>query len=57
MLVEEVPILLYDNSTLSDDDISGDYSLSVRFLDAKALGLAVTTVFGRADALFVSEEL
>jgi hypothetical protein len=44
-------------ATLSYDDIAGKHGLAVCTLHAKTLRLAVTTVFGRTYALFVSKEL
>jgi hypothetical protein len=44
-------------AALSDDDVASQNGLAVSTLYAKALGLAVTTVFGRTYALFVSKEL
>jgi hypothetical protein len=44
-------------AALSDDDVAGKNRLTVSTLYAKALGFAVTTVLGRANALLVSKEL
>ena len=44
-------------SSLSDDDIAGDNGLTVGLLNAKSLGLGITTVLGRTHALLMSKEL
>ena len=42
---------------LSDKDITGDNRLPICSLDAETLGLAVTAVSRRANALLMSKEL
>ena len=62
---EQSVVLAYANvfagancaSSLSDDDIAGNNCLTVSLLNAKALGLTVTTVFGGTDTLLMSKEL
>ena len=44
-------------SSLSYEDVAGEYCLTVSSLNAKALGFAVTTVLGRTDTLLMSKEL
>ena len=44
-------------SSLSDDDVAGNYCLTVSLLYAKALGLTVAAVLRRTDTLFMSKEL
>ena len=44
-------------ASLSDDDIAGDNGLTVGLLNAKSLGLGITTVLGRTHALLMSKEL
>lgn len=44
-------------TALSDNNIAGNNYLTVSLLNAKTLGFAVPTVFGRTNALLVSEEL
>ena len=45
------------SASLSDDDIAGDNRLTVGLLNAKSLGLGITTVLGRTYALLMSKEL
>ncbi len=45
------------SASLSDDDIAGDNRLTVGLLNAKSLGLGITTVLGGAHALLMSKEL
>ena len=45
------------SASLSDDDIAGDNGLTVGLLNAKSLGLGITTVLGRTYAFLVSKEL
>jgi len=44
-------------AALSDDDVAGGNELTVSSLNAKTLGLGITTVLGRTNALLVGEEL
>ena len=44
-------------SALSYKDIAGKYCLTVSLLNAKTLGLRITTVFSRTYALLMSKEL
>jgi hypothetical protein len=44
-------------SSLSHDDVAGNYCLTVSLLYAKALRLTVTAVLGRTYALLMSKEL
>ena len=44
-------------ASLSDDDIAGDNGLTVGLLNAKSLGLGITTVLGRTYAFLMSKEL
>jgi hypothetical protein len=48
---------MHGSASLSDDDIAGADTLTVRLLNAKALRFAVTAVLGRTDTLLVSKEL
>ena len=45
------------SSSLSNDDISCKYSLSVSLLYAKTLRLTVSAVLSRTNTLFMSKEL
>lgn len=45
------------SSSLANENVSGEYKLAVSSLYAKTLGLGITTVLGRTDSLFMSEEL
>ena len=44
-------------SALSDDDVAGNDGLTVCLLHAKAFGLTVSAVLGRADSLFMCKKL
>ena len=44
-------------SSLSYEDVAGEYCLTVSSLNAKALGFAITAVLGRTDTLLMSKEL
>jgi hypothetical protein len=44
-------------SALSDDDVACQNVLTVRLLNAKALGLTVTAVLGRTYTFLMSKEL
>ena len=48
---------MHGSASLSEDDIAGADTLTVRLLNAKALRFAVTAVLGRTDTLLVSKEL
>lgn len=45
------------SASLADDDVAGDYMLTVSSLNAKSLGLAVTTVLSRTNTFFMSKKL
>ena len=45
------------SAALSDKDVAGNYCLTVSLLNAETLGLGVTTVSSRTNALLVGEEL
>jgi hypothetical protein len=45
------------SASLTNNDVAGDYMLTVSSLNAKSLGLAVTTVLGRTYTFFMSKEL
>jgi hypothetical protein len=45
------------SASLADDDVAGDYVLTVSSLNTKSLGLAVTTVLGRTYTFFMSKKL
>jgi hypothetical protein len=45
------------SSALSNDDVTSDNRLSVCLLNTKTLGLGITAVLGRTNALLVGEEL
>ena len=45
------------SSALSYKNIAGDNCLTVSLLNTKTLRFGITTVFGRTNALFMSEEL
>ena len=44
-------------TTLSNDDVTSDNGLAVCLLNTETLGLRITTVLGRTNALLVGEEL
>ena len=44
-------------ASLTNDDVAGKDSLSVRLLYAEALGLTVTAVLGRADTFLMCKKL
>ena len=44
-------------ATLSYKDVAGDNGLTVTLLNTETLGLRITTVLGRTNALLVGEEL
>jgi hypothetical protein len=44
-------------SSLSNDNVAGNYVLTVSLLNAKALGFTVTAVLCRTNTLFMSKEL
>ena len=44
-------------SSLSYDNVAGKNRLTVCLLNAKTLGLTVTTVLGRTDTFLMSKEL
>ena len=62
---EQGVILAYANvfacancgASLSDDDVAGYNGLTVCFLNAKTLGLAIATVLGGTDTFLMSKEL
>ena len=45
------------SASLADDDVAGDDMLTVSSLNAKSLGLTVTTVLSRTNTFFMSKEL
>ena len=44
-------------AALSNNNVAGDNRLAVCLLNAETLGLRITTVLGRTNALLVGEEL
>ncbi len=44
-------------AALSYDDVAGNNCLTISLLNTKTLGLGITTVLSRTNALLVSEEL
>jgi hypothetical protein len=44
-------------TSLSNDDVSGNYVLTVSLLHAETLGFAVTSVLSRTNTFFMSKEL
>ena len=45
------------STSLANENVAGKNKLTVSTLYAKTLGLGITAVLGRADSLFMSEEL
>ena len=45
------------STSLANEDIAGNYCLTVSSLDTKSLGLGITAVLGRTHTFFVSEIL
>ena len=45
------------SAALSNNDVAGENRLTVCLLNAETLGLRITTVLGRTNALLVGEEL